>query len=127
MKLIFSLMVLVSVTTANAAQLKAVTYKSVSCQLSQDGQTPREVTQPLMLLQIDDGFGRFAQIQFGDENLKMQYQLLIEDDRAVDGNVIVLQNWLVGDHEVSEEVSVEDVSSIAVVNEGYSVKCSISK
>ncbi|MNL77182.1 hypothetical protein D3C87_2033070 [compost metagenome] len=80
-----------------------------------------------MLLQIDDGFGRFAQIQFGDENLKMQYQLLIEDDRAVEGNVIVLQNWLVGDHEVSEEISVEDVSLVAVANEGYSVKCNISK
>ena len=127
MKFIFSLMVLVSVGTASAIQLKAITFKSISCQLSQDGQTLREVTQPLMLLQIDDGFGRFAQIQFGDENLKMQYQLLIEDDRAVDGNVIVLQNWLVGDHEVSEEVSVADVTSVAAANEGYSVKCDISK
>ncbi|MFS4460975.1 hypothetical protein [Bdellovibrio sp. HCB2-146] len=127
MKFIFSLMVLGLVGTANAAQLKAVIFKSVACQISQNNQMLREVTQPLMLLQIDDGFGRFAQIQFGNENLKMQYQLLIEDDSAVKGNVIVLQNWLVGEREVSEEVSVEDVSSVAVANEGYSVKCEISK
>ncbi|MNT87079.1 hypothetical protein D3C72_2274460 [compost metagenome] len=76
---------------------------------------------------IEDRLGRFAQIQFGDEQKVIQYQLLIEDDLQMpkSKNVLVLQNLKVGELESSAEFSAKDVNWVRIGQGALSVTCNL--
>ena len=112
---------------AQAGALKAVTYKKAKCELSHGEKVVNSAEGVLMPLLIEENVGRFVQLQLGDQKLKIQYQLLIEDDLKIAGNIIVLQNLLVGKNEVSAELSTPEVSWLRIAGQDYSVKCEISK
>jgi len=112
---------------AQAGALKAVTYKTVKCELTRGNKVVSAAEGALMPLLIEENVGRFVQIQFGDQKLKIQYQLLIEDDLKNAGNIIVLQNLLVGKNEVSAEFSASDLNWVRTAGQDYSVKCEIFK
>ena len=81
----------------------------------------------MMPLAIEENIGRFVQLQLGNPKLKIQYQLLIEDDLKIAGNIIVLQNLLVGKNEVSAEFSAPETNWVRTAGQDYSVKCEIFK
>lgn len=108
------------------AALPVLNYKNVECQLRVDGQLVKEQSQPLMTLIIEDSIGRFVQIQFGDEQKKIQYQLLIENAPATtDGAVLVLQNLMVDKLESSSEFSAKDVTWVRIAQGTHSVSCTL--
>ncbi|WP_374029813.1 hypothetical protein [Bdellovibrio bacteriovorus] len=108
------------------AAIPILSYKHVSCRLYVEEEQVKEVSQPLMTLIIEDSIGRFAQIQFGDENLKIQYQLLFEDDLKVPGSVLVLQNLMVGSVESSAEFSAKDATWMRIRQGTHSVSCDVT-
>jgi hypothetical protein len=112
---------------AQAGALKAVTYKSVKCELTHGDKIVKTVESTLMPLMIEENVGRFAQLQLGTQKLKIQFQLLIEDDLKNAGNIIVLQNLLVGKNEVSAEFSASELKWVRTAGQDYSVKCEIFK
>lgn len=83
----------------------------------------------MMTLMIEEGFGRFVQLQFGDEKLKIQYQILIEDDTAykIPGPLVYLQNLMVGGVEVSSEFSAKDATWLRILNGEYAVNCDLNR
>ncbi|MNL10029.1 hypothetical protein D3C87_1308170 [compost metagenome] len=112
---------------AQASALKAVTYKTVKCELTHGDKVVKAVESTMMPLVIEENIGRFIQLQLGDQKLKIQYQLLLEDDLKNAGNIIVLQNLLVGKNEVSAEFSASELKWVRTVGQDYSVKCEIFK
>lgn len=112
---------------AQASAMKAVTYKSVKCELTHGDKVVSALTSPMMPLMIEETLGRFVELQFGTQKLKIQYQLLLEDDLENAGNIIVLQNLLVGKNEVSAEFSTQEISWVRTAGQDYSVKCEILK
>lgn len=112
---------------AQAGALKAVTYKKAKCDISHGDKIVSSAEGVLMPLLIEENVGRFVQLQLGDQKLKIQYQLLIEDDLKIAGNIIVLQNLLVGKNEVSAEFSAPELNWVRIAGQDYSVKCEISK
>ena len=112
---------------AQAGALKAVTYKKAKCDLSRGDKIVSSAEGVLMPLLIEENIGRFVQLQLGDQKLKIQYQLLIEDDLKIAGNIIVLQNLLVGKNEVSAEFGAPELNWVRIAGQDYSVKCAISK
>lgn len=117
------------------AALPVLNYKNVECKLFVDGKLVKEQSQPLMTLIIEDSLGRFAQIQFGDEQKKIQYQLLIENAPAksenglslvaTDGAVLVLQNLMIGTLESSSEFTAKDVTWVRIAQGTHSVSCDL--
>jgi uncharacterized protein YehS (DUF1456 family) len=120
---------------AQAGAMKAVTYKKAKCELSHGEKVVSVTEGALMPLLIEENVGRFVQLQLDsqmpnqmpNQKLKIQYQLLIEDDLKIAGNIIVLQNLLVGKNEVSAEFSAPDVNWVRAAGQDYSVKCEIFK
>ncbi len=112
-----------------AGGLPVLAYQSISCRLSKEDQVVKEMSSSLMTLTIEDHLGRFAQFQLGDEELKIQYQILIEDDASVKthDSVLVLQNLLVGSVESSSEVSARDLTWLRIRQGDYSVDCDLKK
>lgn len=78
-----------------------------------------------MTLTIDTHLGRFQQIQFGDEQAKIQYQILIEDDVDFEGHVLVLQNLQVGEQESSSEFSAKELKWVRIAQGQHSVRCNL--
>ncbi|MEK2644520.1 hypothetical protein [Bdellovibrio sp. BCCA] len=117
------------------AALPVLNYKNVECQLRVDGKLVKTQSQPLMTLIIEDSLGRFTQIQFGDEQKKIQYQLLLENAPATsesglslastDGAVLVLQNLMIDTLESSSEFSAKDVTWVRIAQGTHSVSCSL--
>ncbi|WP_374078275.1 hypothetical protein [Bdellovibrio bacteriovorus] len=117
------------------AALPVLNYKNIECQLRVDGKLVKEQSQPLMTLIIEDSIGRFVQIQFGDEQKKIQYQLLIENAPATsesgltvastDGSVLVLQNLMVDKLESSSEFTAKDVTWVRIAQDTHSVSCTL--
>lgn len=107
------------------AEMPVLKYQGVSCRLSKDGEFVREKAVKLMTLTIDTHLGRFQEIQFGDEQSKIQYQILIEDDVDSEGHVLVLQNLKVGELESSSEFSAKDLKWVRVAQGSHSVRCEL--
>lgn len=105
------------------AALPALKYKNVECKLSVDGKLVKTQRQQMMTLIIEDSLGRFAQIQFGDEKQKIQYQLLIENDVVMADGVLVLQNLMIDTLESSSEFSAKDATWVRLGQGAYSVSC----
>lgn len=101
--------------------------QKVECRLLNDGIVLKEHDAYMMNIVIDQEYGKFIQIQFGDENLPIQYQLLIENDleSAVPGSMIFLQNLKVGEREATQEFSGQQVNWVRTTNEGYTVQCNL--
>lgn len=101
--------------------------QKVECRLLNDGIVLKERDAYMMNIVIDQEYGKFIQIQFGDENLPIQYQLLIENDleSAVPGSMIFLQNLKVGEREATQEFSGQQVNWVRTTNEGYTVQCNL--
>jgi hypothetical protein len=123
----FLLLSLMFPALSQASALKASSYKTVKCELTRGDKVVSVVGSPMMPLVIEETIGRFVEIQFGTQKLRIQYQLLIEDDLKNAGNIIVLQNLLVGKNEVSAEFSAPDVNWVRTAGQDYSVKCEIFK
>lgn len=110
------------------AAMPVLSFKSVQCSLSVDEKVVKTTESvPLMTLMVDDAIARFAQIQFGDAERKIQYQLLIEDDVKTKDAVLVLQNLMVGDLESSAEFSAKEPTWVRVRQGAYSVSCEVNK
>ncbi|WP_374001885.1 branched-chain amino acid aminotransferase [Bdellovibrio bacteriovorus] len=101
--------------------------QKVECRLLNDGIVLKEHDAYMMNIVIDKEYGKFIQIQFGDENLPIQYQLLIENDpeSPVSGSLIFLQNLKVGEREATQEFSGQQVNWVRTTNEGYMVQCNL--
>lgn len=111
------------------AGLSVLKYQSVSCQLLADGEVKKDMTSPLMTISIEDHLGRFAQIQFGDEQRKIQYQILIEDDvtRPQADQLVVLQNLMVGSVESSFEFVTHEPSWTKISQGDIQVQCELNR
>lgn len=125
MKTLFFLLVFLPL--GSWAGIPSLNYKSITCHLLEGDKVVKEHTTKLMLLTIEDHLGRFAEIQFGDETQKIQYQLLIEDDTAVKSAeaILVLQNLMVGQTESSSEFAAKEVSWVRIAQGTYSVSCDL--
>lgn len=123
MKFLLPLLLVIS-SFAHAA-LPVVSYKNIQCRYFVDEKLVKEHSQALMTLMIDDRMGRFAQIQFGDAQNKVQYQVLIEDDLKVNGAVLVLQNLLVDTLESSSEFSAKEVTWVRLSQGSHNVSCDL--
>nr|BFD58675.1 hypothetical protein CKG001_07820 [Bdellovibrio sp. CKG001] len=101
--------------------------QKVECRLLNDGVVLKEKEAYMMNIVIDQEYGKFIQIQFGDESTLIQYQLLIENDpeASVPGSMIFLQNLKVGERESSQEFSAQQVNWVRTTNEGYMVQCNL--
>lgn len=115
---------------AQTSSLKSESYKSVKCVLSYGEKVVGEVKSSMMAVQVEETIGRFVQIQFelpkGQKQL-VQYQLFLEDDLKIAGNIIVLQNLLVGKNEVSAEFTASELHWVRAAGHDYSVTCEIFK
>lgn len=100
-------------------------YESVVCSYSESETVKKTVSSPLMTISIDGDFGRFAEIQFGDETKKIQYQILLENDAKNVASVNILQNLLVGDLESSAEFSAEAPKYARIAQGAHSVRCEL--
>lgn len=107
--------------------LPAFSFKTVDCVLKKEDVVVLEFAQPLMMLQIDEGFGRFAQVRLNDGGTEVQYQVLIEDDLKVQGAVVVLQNLMVGQAESSSEFSAKEPTWLRIRQQDYAVECALKK
>jgi hypothetical protein len=105
--------------------LPAMKYSSVKCVLSENEQAKKTVEQNLMTLMIEEDLGKFAQIQFGDQKLKIQYQILLESDAKNAGAVNVLQNLKVDNLESSSEFSAVNPTYARLGQGIYSVRCDL--
>lgn len=122
-KAIFLLSFLVS--SLAWAEMPVLKYQGVGCRLLKDDEVVSEKSLKLMTLTIDTHIGRFQEIQFGDEQTKIQYQILIEDDVDSVGHVLVLQNLKVGELESSSEFSTKDLKWVRLAQGSHSVKCEL--
>ena len=120
--LVLSFLIPSSGFAANAA----LDYQSLTCSLSFHGKIEKTIRQQMMTLLIDDDSGRFAQIQFGDEKKKIQYQLLIEKDPANNRSLLVLQNLLIDHLESSSEFSATALKNVRLAQGKYSVSCALA-
>lgn len=107
------------------AEMPVLKYQSASCQFLKDDTIVSEKVVNLMTLTIDTHLGRFQQIQFGDEQAKIQYQILIEDDVDFEGHVLVLQNLQVGEQESSSEFSAKELKWVRIAQGQHSVRCNL--
>ena len=105
--------------------LERLPYKKANCQLSFGEKVIKEVETDLIPIRVDEHLGRFVQIQFGDQKQHLQYQILIEEDIEIPGNVLVLQTWQVGKYETTNEFSALAVSWLRISGYDYSVKCKV--
>jgi hypothetical protein len=80
-----------------------------------------------MTVTIDQDLARFAQIQFGDDKLQIQYQVLLENDAKTEGHINVLQNLLVGETENSVEFSQAAPASAEISQGAHAVRCELRK
>lgn len=126
MKIVFLLMGLLP-GMAWAGLTSNEVVQKVECRLSNDGVVLKEREAYMMNIVIDQEYGKFIQIQFGDENTVIQYQLLIENDpeAKVAGSMIFLQNLKVGEREATQEFSGQQVNWVRTTNEGYMVQCNL--
>ncbi|UOF02871.1 hypothetical protein [Bdellovibrio reynosensis] len=109
------------------AALPVLKYSEVTCRLSVDEKVVKETTASLMTLVIEESLGRFAQIQFGDDTKKIQYQILIENSEKQKDAVNVLQNLMVGDAESSVEFSALTPNWVRVGHGNHSVACDLKQ
>lgn len=109
------------------AAMPVLSYKSVDCRLFVEDKIAKEQTAPLMTLVIEERLGRFAQIQFGDEQTKIQYQILLEDDLQAKNldTVLILQNLMVDKLESSSEISAKEINWVRIAQGTYSVSCDL--
>lgn len=112
---------------SSQAALPVLKYSEVTCGLSVDEKLVKEATASLMTLVIEESLGRFAQIQFGDDSKKIQYQILIENSDKQAGAVIVLQNLMVGEAESSVEFSAITPNWVRVGHGNHSVACDLKQ
>ncbi len=102
-------------------------YKSVSCIFKQDETTLKKISKGLMTLTIDEHVGRFAQIEFEIDKVRIQYQILVEEDVEAPNQMLFLQNLTVGELQSSAEFSAPDVSWIRTSQGDYSAACELKK
>lgn len=121
------LLLLVFMSSSAWAAMPVLNYKNITCRLVVDGVLVKEQSQSLMTLMIEERLGRFVQIQFGDEQKTIQYQILIEDDvnSPVADSVLILQNLMIGELESSSEVSAKEVTWIRIAQGTHSVSCDL--
>lgn len=121
---------------AQTSALKSASYKSVKCELTYGEKVVSTVSRAMMAVQVEETIGRFVQIQFEqaggvgvtpNQKQLVQYQLFLEDDLKIAGNIIVLQNLLVGKNEVSAEFTASELNWVRAAGHDYSVKCEILK
>lgn len=105
----------------------AMSYESVVCVYSVSETVQETVTRDLITLSIDRDFGRFVEIQFGDQTQKVQYQILLENDPQNEASVNILQNLLVGDLESSAEFAAEAPSYAQISHGAHRVRCELVK
>lgn len=112
-----------------AGGLPVLAYQGVTCRLTREDQVIREVSSQLMTLTIEDHLGRFVELRLGDEENKIQYQILIEDDVNAKNqdSVLVLQNLMVGATESSSEFSAKELTWLRIRQGMYSVDCDLKK
>lgn len=124
--LILSLFILVP-SFALAGVTSADVVQKLDCKLLRDGQVVKEHSEYMMTIRTEEAYAKFSQIQFGDDSVKIQYQLLIEDDLSskAEGSLIFLQNLMVGDKESSQEFSGQKVNWVRATNEGVAVHCEL--
>lgn len=113
------------VVGAASKNLPALRYQGVECVYSISDKESKRLSQNLMTLVIETDLGRFAQLQFGDETLKIQYQILLENDTQVPGSVNVLQNLAVGELESSAEFSAQEPRYVRLAQGVHSVRCEL--
>lgn len=118
---------LFALPSTGLAVMPVLNYKNVECRLFVDDKLVTTKSQSLMTLVIDEHMGRFAEIQFGDEKKKIQYQVLIEDDvKSKDKDaVLVLQNLLVDKLESSSEFSAKELTWLRLAQGTHSVSCDV--
>lgn len=106
----------------------ALNYKTAECRLLQEDKVVKTQSVSLITLTVGDHLGRFAEIQFGDEQMKIQYQVLIEDDiRSTSADaVLVLQNLMVDSLESSSEFSAKEARWIRIAQGTHSVTCDLN-
>ncbi|KYG64419.1 hypothetical protein AZI85_03080 [Bdellovibrio bacteriovorus] len=107
------------------AAMPVLSYKNVECRYTENDKLVKEQSVALMTLVIEDSLGRFAQIQFGDDAKKIQYQILIEDDLKTKDSVVILQNLMVDKLESSSELSGKEVSWVRIAQGTHSVRCDL--
>lgn len=124
-KLLTSLLLLTPLYARAASP--ALEAKAISCRLMDGERTVSEQTVPLISLVIEDHLGRFAQVQFGNSERTLQYQILIEEDlKSKDGDgAIFLQNFRVDSLESSAEFSAKEVRWIRIAQGTWSVWCDL--
>ncbi|KYG61448.1 hypothetical protein AZI86_17195 [Bdellovibrio bacteriovorus] len=103
----------------------ALRYESVICTYSESETVKKTVSQKLITITIDADFGRFAEIQFGDDTKKIQYQILLENDANNEASVNILQNFLIGDLESSAEFSADAPKYTRIAQGAHSVRCEL--
>ena len=100
-------------------------YDSVICTYSESETVKKTVSQKLITISIDADFGRFAEIQFGDDTKRIQYQILLENDANNEASVNILQNFLIGDLESSAEFSADAPKYTRIAQGVHSVRCEL--
>lgn len=121
------LLSLILIPSFSWAGMPVLGYKTAECRLLLEDKIVRERSVSLMTLTVEDHLGRFAEIQFGDDQKKIQYQILIEDDiqSISSDSILVLQNLMVDSLESSSEFSAKEVSWVRIAQGEYSVTCNL--
>lgn len=102
-------------------------YRAVKCVYSISNKEQQTVNQDLMTITVEADLGRFAQIQFGDKDLKIQYQILLENHPEKPGTINVLQNLAVGELESSSEFAAPEPDYARLAQGIHSVRCELLK
>lgn len=128
MKLLVTLLMLLP-GMAMAGYTSKDVFQKIDCNLLKDGVVLKEHSEYMMNVSTEQAAAKFSQIQFGDAELKIQYQLFIEDDLsgAAPGMLIYLQNLMVGDLESSVEVSSQQARWVSSTLKEYSVQCELAE
>lgn len=128
MKLLLAMMMFMPLSALAGLTSKDV-YQKIDCRLLNDGVVLKTQSEYMMNVKTDIGYAKFSQIQFGDAELKIQYQLFIEDDinGAIPDSLIYLQNLMIGETESSVEISGQKVSWVKSTLKGFSVQCELAE
>lgn len=106
-----------------SAALPVLAYLSMQCTYSIEGVVQKTVAKDLITLAIENDVGRFVEIQFGDAEKKIQYQILLENDPQDSEAINVLQNFLVEELESSSELLAVRPKNFRVSQGAHRVSC----
>lgn len=129
MKLLLAMTMMLLPVSAMAGLTSKDVFQKIDCRLLNDGVVLKEHSEYMMNIRTDLGYAKFSQIQFGDEAMKIQYQLFIEDDihGVIPESLIFLQNLMIGETESSVEISGQKVSWVKSTLKGFAVQCDLAE